>query len=453
MTYDYDLFVIGAGSGGVRAARLAAASGAKVAIAEEHRVGGTCVIRGCVPKKLLVYASEFGRAFHEAEGYGWRAGGASFDWKTLIANKDREIDRLNGLYIKNLKGAGAEIIDGRAVLEGPHAIRLADGRRVAAERILIATGARPCVDETVGGCELGITSNEAFHLDSLPRHVVIAGGGYIAVEFAGVFRGLGAEVTLVYRGAEILRGFDAEIAARAHAEMERQGVRIICGAVFSRIEDAGGGRRRVMLSSGEALGADLVFWAIGRRPNTEGLRLETAGVKLGEGGAVMVDAWSKTSVDHIHAVGDVTGRLALTPIAIREGAAYFETVFRNNPTRVDYEDVPTAVFSQPPIGTVGLTEARARALFKKVDIYRADFRPMKATLSGAMERMLMKLVVDGGSDRVLGVHIIGEGAPEMIQCLAVAVRMGATKRQFDDTVALHPTAAEELVLMRDKSCA
>jgi glutathione reductase (NADPH) len=451
MICDYDLFVIGAGSGGVRAARLAAASGARVAVAEEHRVGGTCVIRGCVPKKLLVYASEFSRAFRESEGFGWRVTGASFDWKTLIANKDREIDRLNGLYIKNLRAAGAEIIDSRAVLEDAHTVRLlADGRRATAARILVAAGARPFVDETCPGHELGVTSNEAFHLERLPEHVVIAGGGYIAVEFAGVFRGLGSHVTLVYRGDEILRGFDSEIAARARAEMERSGIRVIRKAVFTRIEDAGGGGRRVLLSTGETLESDLVFWAVGRRPNTEGLGLEKAGVALRPDGAVAVDPWSKTSVDHIHAVGDVTGRIALTPIAIREGAAYFETAFRNNPTRVDYENVPTAVFSQPPIGTVGLTEAQARARAAKVDIYRADFRPMKHSLSGSAERMLMKLVVDGDSDRVLGVHIIGDDAPEMIQCLAIAVKMGVTKRQFDETIALHPTAAEELVLMREK---
>ncbi|MEQ1930973.1 MAG: glutathione-disulfide reductase [Parvularculaceae bacterium] len=451
MTFDYDLFVIGAGSGGVRAARIAATAGARVAVAEEYRVGGTCVIRGCVPKKLLVYASEFGRAFHEAEGYGWRAGAPSFDWKTLIANKDREIDRLNAAYIKNLKGAGAEIIASRAVLKDAHTVHLtAENRDVTADRILIATGARPSIDETCPGHELGVTSNEVFHLDKLPRHVVIAGAGYIAVEFACILRGLGSEVSLVYRGDRILKGFDRDVSAQVAVEMERSGVKIVLNTVFKGIEGVGADGRRVSLTNGTSLDCDLVLWAIGRRPNTEGLGLEAAGVKLDKG-AVVVDAQSRSTVDNIYAVGDVTDRLALTPVAIREGAAFADAVFRNRPTKVDYAFIPTAVFSQPPVGTIGYTEERARALFRKVDIYRTDFRPMKNTLSGSMERTLMKLVVDGESDRVLGVHIVGEGAPEMIQCLAIAVKAGVTKAGFDDTVALHPTAAEELVLMREKA--
>jgi glutathione reductase (NADPH) len=449
--YDYDLFVIGAGSGGVRAARMAATYGAKVAIAEEHRVGGACVIRGCVPKKLLVYASEFSHAFRDAPGYGWRAGEPEFDWRRLIANKDAEIDRLNGIYIANLRKAGVEILDGRAVLKGAHAVRLiAEDRVLTADKILVATGAAPFVDRGIAGYDLAITSNEAFHLERLPEHVVIAGGGYIAIEFAGIFRGLGSEVTLVYRGEQILRGFDRDVRAHVRAEMERAGIKVLTGTVFTRIADAGGGRRRVDLKSGARLDCDLVFWAIGRRPLTAGLGLEAAGVALSPDGAVAVDAYSRTNVENIYAVGDVTNRLALTPIAIREGAAFAETAFNNRPTRVDYAFVPTAVFSQPPVGTVGYSEEEARARFKSIDVYRADFRPMKNTMSGAEDRVLMKIVVDSESGRVIGVHIVGEGAPDMAQCLAVAIKAGATKAEFDETVALHPTSAEELVLMREK---
>jgi glutathione reductase (NADPH) len=449
--YDYDLFVIGAGSGGVRAARMSAGYGARVAIAEESRVGGTCVIRGCVPKKLLVYASEFSRAFRDSAGYGWRVDAPDFDWGRLIANKDVEIDRLNAAYISTLRKAGVEIIEERAVLAGPREVRLASGRTVSAGTILIATGARPWTDRSIEGHDLAVTSDEAFHLDRLPRHVVIAGGGYIAVEFASIFRGLGSEVTLVYRGEEILRGFDRDLRARARAELEGAGVKVVLDTVFSRIADLGGGRRRVDLRDGRALEADLVFWAVGRRPNVEGLGLETAGVALNAEGAIEVDAYSKTSADGIYAVGDVTNRVALTPVAIREGAAFADTLFGGRPTKVDYAFIPTAAFCQPPIAAVGYSEEDARARFSKIDVYRTDFRPMKNTLSGAKDRVLMKIVADGETDRVLGVHIAGEGAPEMIQCLAVAVRAGATKRQFDETMALHPTAAEELVLMREKA--
>lgn len=448
--YDYDLFTIGAGSGGVRASRLAAMYGARVGVAEAYRVGGTCVIRGCVPKKLLVYASEFGHAFEEAKGYGWTGENVRFDWARLIANKDDEIDRLNGIYVRNLKNSGADIFQTRAVLKDAHTVHLVEENRdVTADKILIATGGAPFIDESVPGHELGITSNEAFHLEALPRHIVIAGGGYIAIEFACIFRGLGAEVCLVYRGEDILRYFDRDISVQVHEELRRLGVRVVTQAVFEKIETQGQGRR-VHLSNGSHIDTDLVFWAVGRKPNTTGLGLEEAGVALDGEGAVRVDHWSKTSVDNIYAVGDVTDRVALTPVAIREGAAFAETVFNDNPQKMDYAFIPKAVFSQPPVGTVGYAEHEARKKFAKVDIYKTDFRPMKNTLSGSEHRTLMKLVVDAETDRVLGVHIVGEGAPEMIQCLAIAVKAGVTKKQFDETCALHPTSAEELVTLREK---
>ncbi|MFN3959782.1 MAG: glutathione-disulfide reductase [Parvularculaceae bacterium] len=450
--YDYDLFTIGAGSGGVRAARLAAGYGARVAIAEEYRVGGTCVIRGCVPKKLFVYASEFGHGFEEARGYGWTAENVRFDWKTLVANKDAEIDRLNGLYIKNLETAGAEIINSRAILKNAHTIYLpSESRTVTAAKILVATGGRPWIDQAIHGHELGVTSNEAFQLQSLPRRVVITGGGYIAIEFAFIFAGLGAEVTLVYRRDRVLREFDADISAAVHREMENAGIRLVTGTVFTAIEDLGGGGRRVVLNNGERIGADMVFWAVGRKPNTNGLGLEAAGVATDAEGAIIVDEFSRTNIPHIFAVGDVTNRVALTPVAIREGAAFAETEFNSNPTKVDYAFIPKAVFAQPPVGAVGYSEAEAREKFAAVDIYKTDFRPMKATLSGTKSRTMMKVVVDAATDRVVGVHIVGDGAPEMIQCLAIAVKAGLRKQDFDDTMALHPTSAEELVLMRTKA--
>jgi glutathione reductase (NADPH) len=414
-------------------------------------VGGTCVIRGCVPKKLMVYASEFGHAFEEARGFGWKAGEAHFDWKTLIANKDDEIDRLNGIYIRTLRNAGVDIFETRAVVKDPHTVHLVkEGRDVTAKTILVATGGAPWTDEAIPGHELAITSNEAFHLKNLPRHVVIAGGGYIAIEFACIFKGLGADVSLVYRGDTLLRLFDRDVSAQVRAELDKLGVKVLTGALFERIEALGGEERRVHLSTGEKLDADLVFWAVGRRPATAGLGLEAAGVKLGKGGAVIVDEFSKSSADSIYAIGDVTDRVNLTPVAIREGAAFAETCFNNNPQKMDYAFIPQAVFAQPPVGVVGYTEKEAREKFGRVDIYRTEFRPMKATLSGSQQRMMMKLVVDAETGRVLGCHIVGEGAPEMIQCLAIAIKAGVTKRQFDDTCALHPTAAEELVTLRDK---
>jgi glutathione reductase (NADPH) len=449
--YDYDLFTIGAGSGGVRASRLAATYGARVAIAEEYRVGGTCVIRGCIPKKLFVYASEFGHMFHDAKGFGWTSGKPHFDWKTLVANKDAEIDRLNGIYVRNLKNAGVEIIQTKAVLKDAHTIHLVnEGRDVTADKILVATGGAPWTDDSIPGSDLAVTSNEAFHLEEFPKRVVIAGGGYIAIEFACIFQGLGAQTTLVYRGEDVLRYFDRDISVQVHREMQRLGVRVMTNAVFTKIEDIGGGARRVHLNNGGCVDADLVFWAVGRKPYTQGLGLEKAGVELGKDDAVKVDERNRTNVPNIFAVGDVTDRVQLTPVAIREGAAFAETEFHQNPTVVDYDFIPKAVFAQPPVGSVGYSEGEARKKFGAVDIYKTDFRPMKNTLSGAESRTFMKLVVDAKTQKVVGVHIVGEGAPEMIQCLAIAVKAGLTKKDFDDTMALHPTSAEELVLMKTK---
>jgi glutathione reductase (NADPH) len=447
--FDYDLFVIGAGSGGVRAGRIAARHGAKVAVAEEYRVGGTCVIRGCVPKKLFVYASKFAEEFEDAVGFGWSSDSVRFDWATLVANKDKEIDRLNKAYIRNLEAAGAELIPERAVVEDARTVRLSSGRTLTARYILVATGASPFVPRHLPGHELAITSNEAFHLERLPRRIVIVGGGYIAVEFAGIFSGLGVETVLVYRGEQILRGFDRDLRDHLAGEMRKKGVEVRLSADVAKIERSGDGVR-VTLNDGANFGAGQVMFATGRIPNTHGLGLDAAGVEITPHMAVKVDAYSKTSVDSIYAVGDVTNRVNLTPVAIREGHAFADTVFGGKPTAVDHATIPTAVFSQPEIGTVGLTEEQARHAFKTVDIYKTSFRPMKHTLSGRDERMLMKLVVDGETDRVLGCHICGPDAGEMAQLLGISIRLGATKSDFDATMAVHPTAAEELVTMRDK---
>jgi glutathione reductase (NADPH) len=447
---EVDLFVIGAGSGGVRAARIAAGYGAKVAVAEEYRVGGTCVIRGCVPKKLLVYASRFAHEFEDAAGFGWSMPEPSFDWATLIANKDKEIDRLERAYVANLEKPGVIILRCRAVIADSHNIRLATGETVRAANILIATGGAPTMGAQIPGLEHAISSNEAFHLPALPRRVLIQGGGYIAVEFAGIFAGLGAEVTLVYRGINILRGFDDDVRTHLRAEMEQRGITIITGDAVAAVEPAGGAFT-AHLAGGKQVVVDKVMFATGRAPNVTGLGLEAAGVDLAENGGIAVDAYSRTSVPHIHAVGDVTNRINLTPVAIREGHAFADTVFGRRPTAVDHANVPTAVFSEPEVGVVGLTETQAREQHARVDIYRATFRPMKATLSGRDTRMMMKLIVDGASDRMLGCHIVGEGAAEMIQIAAIAVKMGATKADFDATMALHPTTAEELVTLRTKS--
>lgn len=447
--FDYDLFVIGAGSGGVRAGRIAARHGAKVAVAEEYRVGGTCVIRGCVPKKLFVYASKFAEEFEDAVGFGWTTEKVSFDWATLIANKDKEIDRLNKAYIRNLEAAGAELIHERATVTGPNSVVLASGRSVTARYILVATGARPFVPRHMPGSELAITSNEAFHLESLPSRIVIMGGGYIAVEFANIFSGLGVETVLVCRAQQILRGFDDDIRNHLAGEMKKKGIEIRTGADIAKIERSGTGVR-VTLNTGAQFGAGHIMFATGRIPNVLGLGLETAGVELTPHMAIKVDAWSRSSVPSIYAVGDVTSRVNLTPVAIREGHAFADTIFGGKPVKVDHSLVPTAVFSQPEIGTVGLTEEQARQGFGKIDIYKTSFRPMKHTLSGRDERMLMKLIVDGETDRVLGCHICGPDAGEMAQLLGIAVKLGAKKSDFDATLAVHPTAAEELVTMREK---
>lgn len=448
MTFDYDLFVIGGGSGGVRAARVAAGHGARVALAEEHRMGGTCVIRGCVPKKLMVYAAAFREAFEDAAGFGWTVGEPSFDWPTLVKNRDREVARLEAIYIQTLANAGVEVFMCRAVVEGAHAVRLpAEGRTVTARVILVATGARPWLDETLPGIEHVVTSNGVFSLAELPRRLVIAGAGYIAIEFAGIFNGLGADVTVVYRGEEILRGFDGEIRTALRDAMKRKGIRFVFNTVFTRIERRQDGLAG-HLRNGDTLHADAILFATGRVPNTAGLGLEAAGVGLDAQGAVKVDHENRTTAASIYAVGDVTNRIQLTPVAIREGHAFADTVFGGRPVHVDHMNVPTAVFAQPEIGTVGLTEEAAAAVYSSVDVYSASFRPMLHTLSGRDERMLMKLLVDAETDRVLGVHMLGHGAAELAQVLGIAVKMGATKADFDATMAVHPTAAEELVTMR-----
>jgi glutathione reductase (NADPH) len=444
---EVDLFVIGGGSGGVRAARIAAGYGARVIVAEEYRVGGTCVIRGCVPKKLLVYASRFAHEFEDAAGFGWNVEAPVFDWPTLIANKDKEIARLEAAYTANLDKAGVTIVKARAVLEDAHTVRLSTGERVKAAHILVATGAWPHNGPPIPGIEHVITSNEAFHLPFLPRRILVQGGGYIALEFACIFAGLGSEVTLVYRGENILRGFDDDVRTHLRGEMEKRGITVITGRTVTEVAPSGEAAP-AQLSDGRWIDVDKVMFAIGRLPNTAGLGLEAARVEIAKTGAVVVDEYSRTTVPHIYAVGDVTNRLNLTPVAIREGHAFADTVFGGRPTRVDHLNVPSAVFSEPEVGVIGFTETMARERFARVDIYKATFRPMKATLSGRDTRVLMKLVVDGTSDRVLGCHIVGEGAAEMIQTLGIAVKMGATKADFDATMALHPTAAEELVTMR-----
>jgi glutathione reductase (NADPH) len=448
--HDVDLFVIGAGSGGVRAARIASGYGARVMIAEEFRVGGTCVIRGCVPKKLLVYASRFSADFEDAAGYGWSVPEPTFHWPTLIANKDREIARLEAAYIATLERHKAELVKCRAVLEDAHTVRLSTGARVRAETILIATGAAPYHGAQIEGLEHVISSNEAFHLRQLPKRILIQGGGYIAVEFAGIFAGLGSEVTLVYRGENILRGFDNDVREHLRGEMERRGIKIITKQTVAAIEKVGHGYD-VELSDNEQIMADLVMFATGRKPNVHGLGLEAAGVKLGDTGGIAVDAYSKTTMANIYAVGDVTNRINLTPVAIREGHAFADSVFGKVPTKVDYTNVPTAVFSEPEIGVVGLTEAQAREQIAKVDIYKTSFRPMKATLSGRDTRIFMKLLVDGITGRVVGCHIAGPDAGDLIQVIGIAVKMGVTKADLDATMAVHPTAAEELVTMREKA--
>jgi len=446
--FDYDLFVIGGGSGGVRAGRVIAGMGKRVGVAEEYRWGGTCVIRGCVPKKLMVYASSFSKDFKAAEGFGWTVGETSFDWKTLIANKDTEIARLEGLYQKGLDNNGADILDTRAVLKGKHEVYLETlDKTVTAERILIAVGGTPNRMTWLEGHELCIASDEVFHLEEKPNRIVINGGGYIAVEFACVFAGLGSDVTLVYRGEEILRGFDNDLRTILHQEMTDKGINVLCKTEFTKVSKGEGAEKCVHLSDGSEIVADEVMLAIGRVPLTNDLGLEHAGVETDKSGFIPVNDYSKTNVDNIWAVGDVTDRMALTPVAIHESMCLIETEYKNNPTRPDHEQIATAVFSQPEIGTVGMGEEEAAEKYPELDIYRVHFRPMKNTLSGATDKMLMKIVVDHKTDLVLGVHIMGPDAGEMAQTLGIALKMGAKKSDFDKTMAVHPTAAEELVTM------
>ena len=447
--YDYDLFVIGAGSGGVRAARLAAMSGAKVAIAEEDRVGGTCVIRGCVPKKFMVYASEFSHHFKTAKGFGWTLGEATFDWPSFLAEKDKEIARLSGIYVRNLQNAGAELAHGKARLTDAHTVEIEKIGTRTADKILISTGGRPWMPKDLPGAEFAISSNEAFHLAKLPKSIVIAGGGYIAVEFAGIFNGLGVEVTLVHRGPNVLRGFDDDVRSHLTEEMEKRGITVVLGTQHTAIEKTAGGLLS-RFSDGHERQSEVVMFCVGREPYTEGLGLEKAGVKLTDKGAVAVDEFSRSNVENIWAVGDVTDRINLTPVAIREGQAFAETVFYDRPTSFDHEMVASAVFSQPPIGSVGLSEADARRQHGKVDIYLARLRPMKYTFTGADDRALLKLVVECAGEKVVGCHVVGPDAPEIIQMAAIAMKMGVTKTQWDATCAVHPTLSEELVTMREK---
>ena len=445
--FDYDLFVIGGGSGGVRAGRLAASMGKRVAIAEEYRFGGTCVIRGCVPKKLFVYASQFPEHFEDAAGYGWTVGETRFDWPTLIANKDREIARLEAIYRRGLENAGAEIVESRAVLEGPHAVRIVgQDRTVTARHILIATGGTPFVPPEFDG--LGaMTSNEVFGMEELPRSILIIGGGFIACEFACLLQGLGVSVTQLYRGAQILRGFDDDLRHTVAAEMGVQGVTLEVGTDLVSLEKLQDGRFAASDTNGGRREFDRVLFATGRVPNTRGLGLEEAGVLLAEGGAVQVDEWSQSNIPSVYAVGDVTDRIQLTPVAIREGHAFADTVFGGKPSKADHALVASAVFTSPEAATVGLTE-EAAAEAGPVKIYMTSFTPMQTAFAGGTTKAMMKLVVCGKSDRVLGCHIVAPGAAEMIQFAAVAMKMGATKADFDRAVAVHPTMAEEIVLLR-----
>jgi glutathione reductase (NADPH) len=442
--FDFDLFVIGGGSGGVRAARVAAEAGARVALAEEYRYGGTCVIRGCVPKKLLVYASGFRDAFEDAAGYGWTVGEARFDWAALIAAKDAEIARLEAVYHDALRKTGVQLFGVRAAVTDPHSVRLANGAAYTAKHLLIATGARPFVPD-IPGAELGITSNDMFELEAQPKRMIIVGGGYVACEFAGIMNGLGTHVTQLYRGDQILRGFDDDLRNHLAAAMRARGIVLEIQRDVAGIERTEAGLK-VTLDNGETHVVDQVMFATGRNPNTAGLGLEALGVGIAANGAVEVDDWSQTAVPSIYAVGDVTDRVALTPVAVHEGHAFADTLFGGRPRASDHAMIATAVFTQPEAGTLGMTERAARAA-GPVEVYRTAFRPLLNTLSGRAERMLMKLVVAADSRRVLGVHIVGHGASEMVQLAAVALRMGATKQDFDRTMAVHPTAAEELVTM------
>ncbi|MCK5575835.1 MAG: glutathione-disulfide reductase, partial [Sphingomonadales bacterium] len=430
---------------GVRASRIASSLGARVGIAEEYRVGGTCVIRGCVPKKLFSYAAHFAEDFEDAAGFGWSVGETSFDWPTLIANKDTEIDRLNGLYLQTLGNAGVEILDGRATFIDAHTLDVA-GKTVTAEKILVAPGGTPFMPE-IEGIEHAISSNEAFHLEEFPKRVAVVGAGYIAVEFAGIFNSLGSDATLIYRRDKVLRGFDEDLRDRLTHEMREKGVFFRFDSGVEKITLNDDGSKRVHMDDGDHLDVDQVMYAVGRVPNTIDLGLEKAGVEMDAMGAIKVDGLSRTNVEHVFAVGDVTNRVQLTPVAIKEGHAFALTQFGSTPTSVEYDAVPSAVFSNPPIGTVGLSEHEAHVQYENVEIYQSDFRPMRNTLSGNTSRAFTKLVVDGDSGRVLGAHMIGPDAPEIIQGIGIAVRAGLTKAEFDSTMAVHPSSAEEFVLM------
>jgi len=453
--YDYDLFVIGGGSGGVRASRMAALAGARVALAEESRMGGTCVIRGCIPKKIFVYASHFADDFADSIGFGWTVGEPKFDWPTLIANKDKEIARLEAVYTRNVKATGVDIFADRAVFEDAHTLRLLnEDRTVTAEKILIATGNRPTrelgTSHIIPGGNLCITSNEAFHLEKLPKRILVAGGGYIALEFAHIFHGLGSNVSLIYRGEKVLRGFDDDIRDSVHDSMERRGMHVALGCEFTKIEKRGD-TLHAETNKGDVIEADQIMLAIGRAPNTEMLHVEKAGVELGKRGEVKVDRFSRTSAEHIYAIGDVTDRMQLTPVAIHEAMCFAKTAFEGVPTAPDHQNIATAVFTTPEIGVVGMSEMQALGMGHAIDVYKATFRPLRHTMTGKGEKMMVKLVVDQKTDKVLGCHIFGQSAAEIIQVVGIALKMGATKAEFDQTVAVHPTAAEELVTMRTKS--
>jgi glutathione reductase (NADPH) len=445
--YDYDLFVIGAGSGGVRAARVSAAHGAKVAVAEEYRVGGTCVIRGCVPKKLLVFGAHFAEDLKDARRFGWNVPDCDFEWTVLRDNVLADVDRIEGLYTQTLESNEVEVFHERATIAGPHEIELAGGKKVTAKYILVATGAWPMVPD-VEGAEHGITSNEVFHLDECPKRVVIAGGGYIANEFAGIFHEFGAHVTLINRSDQMLRSYDAQIRDRLLQISMGKGINFRFNAQIERIEKNEDGTMCVRIKDGDPVACDLLLFATGRKPNSENLGLDNAGVAIDDLGAIKVDDHNRTNIESIYAVGDVTNRVQLTPVAIREGHAFADTVFGNNPRTVDYGCIPSAVFSHPPLAAVGMTEAEARNKLGTVKVYTSDFRAMKNVLANRNERALYKMIVDATTDKVVGLHMIGPDAPEILQAAAVAVKAGLTKQDFDDTVALHPSMAEELVLLK-----
>ncbi len=446
-TYDYDLFVIGGGSGGVRASRVAAAHGARVALAEEFRLGGTCVIRGCVPKKLLVYGAHFAEDLQDARRFGWEVPACKFEWTTLRDNVLAEVDRLEGIYGGILENNNVELYDQRATITGGNEVTLADGTKIKAATILVATGSWPFVPD-VPGAKHGITSNEVFNLDEIPRRAVIAGGGYIANEFAGIFHEFGSKVTLVNRGDRILRGYDEQIRDRLLQISLTKGINFLFNAPFERIDKQEDGSLLIHLTGQDPVEADMLLWAVGRNPNSAGLGLEDVGVELGKNGAILVDEDNQTSVPSIYAIGDVTDRVQLTPVAIREGQAFADTLFGGKPTRVDYQNIPSAVFSHPPIAGVGMTESQARDKLGSYKTYAADFRPMKNVLANRNERSLYKMIVDEATGQVVGLHMIGPDAPEILQAAAIAVKAGLTKAQFDETIALHPTMSEELVLMK-----